>query len=138
MKIYINENHEILSIDKEPESFYECFEEVGTKKYMFGNWCDTCIRGYKYEPQYEFLFNEDGSNARNKETGELLYRLDDNGNKIHSGYSIYPFVDYQVLVLIQMQYEENQKEMKENLMSITESLVDLDSRQTATELGLAI
>ena len=138
MEIYVNENYEVLSIDKEPPSYYECISELGTRESLFGNWCDTCIQGYKYEPQYELLFNEDGSNARDEKTGELLYNLDSLGEKIPAGYACYPFIDFHTLKLIQKQYEENQKAIQENLAFITESLVDLDSRQTATELGLAI
>lgn len=138
MKIYVNDQFEILSLDKEPIYFKEVFEVEITREEMFGNWCDTCICGYKYEPQYEFLFNEDGSNARDEKTGALLYKLDENGEKVFIGYTYYPFVDHQTLMLIQKQYEENQRGMQENLELITESLVDLDSRQTVAELGLTI
>lgn len=138
MKIYVNDQYEILSLDIEPSYYRESFEVEASRQEMFGNLCNTCIQGYKYEPQYEFLFNEDGSNARNEETGELLYKLDEEGNKIFNGYACYPFVDSRTLILIQNQYDENQKAMQESLAFISESLVDLDSRQTATELGLTI
>lgn len=112
MKIYVNDQYEILSLDKEPNYFKEVFEVVQTRDVMFGNWCDTCICAHKYEPQYEFLFNDDGSNARDEKTGELLYRLDERGNKIQSGYACYPFVDYRTLMLIQKQYEDSQKQVQ--------------------------
>ncbi|WP_312503979.1 hypothetical protein [Lacrimispora sp.] len=112
MKIYVNDKYEILSLDKEPNYFKEVFEVVQTRDVMFGNWCDACLCGYKYEPQYEFLFNEDGSNARNEKTGELLYKLDDEGNKITAGFACYPFVNYQTLMLIQKQYEDSQKQVQ--------------------------
>ncbi|GLC79187.1 hypothetical protein [Lacrimispora brassicae] len=110
MKIYINDQYEILSLDKEPNYFKEIFEVEQTREEMFGNWCDACIQGYKYEPQCEFLFNKDGSNARDEKTGELLYKLDEKGNKIQNGYACYPFVDYRTLMLIQKQYEDSQKQ----------------------------
>lgn len=138
MKLYLNERYEIIALDKKTVNYEYCFEVDKTREEMFGNWCDTCIQGYKYEPQYELLFNEDGSNARDKETGELLYNLDSEGNKIPAGYAYYPFIDYNTLTLIQKQHEENQHIAQENLALITESLVDLDSRQTAMELGLTI
>ena len=138
MKIYVNDQYEILSLDIEPSYYRESFEVEASRQEMFGNLCNTCIRGYKYEPQYEFLFNEDGSNARDEVTGELLYKLDDNGEKNFQGYQSYPFIDFNFLMLIQNQYNENQKAMQESLAFISESLVDLDSRQTATELGLTI
>jgi hypothetical protein len=112
MKIYVNEQYEIIALDTQPESYREIFDVEQTKEEMFGNFCDACIQGYRYEPQYEMLFNEDGSNARNEKTGDLLYRLDDEGNKIPVGYSCYPFVNYQTLMLIQKQYEDSQKQIQ--------------------------
>lgn len=112
MKIYVNDQFEILSLDKEPNNFKEVFEVERTRDEMFGNWCDACICGYKYEPQYEFLFNEDGSNARDEKTGALLYKLDENGEKVFTGYVYYPFVDHRTLMLIQKQYEDSQKQVQ--------------------------
>jgi len=112
MKIYVNDKYEILSLDKEPNYFKEVFEVVQTRDVMFGNWCDACIYGYKYDPQYEFLFNEDGSNARDEKTGVLLYKLDENGEKVFTGYACYPFVDHRTLMLVQKQYEDSQKQVQ--------------------------
>jgi len=112
MKIYVNENYQIVALDTEPEAYRWLFDTDQTKEEMFGNWCDTCIQGYKYEPQHEFLFNEDGSNARDEKTGELLYKLDEEGNKIPAGFACYPFIDFQTLMLIQKQYEESQKQVQ--------------------------
>lgn len=112
MKIFVNERYEIIALDADPEKYSMVFEVNQTRNEMFGNLCDACIHGYKYEPQYEFLFNEDGSNARDKKTGELLYKLDDNGKKIFQGYACYPFVDYKTLMLIQKQYEDSQKQVQ--------------------------
>ena len=113
MKIYTDINYAILSLDKEVNGYVSCFEVSQTREEMFGKLCDAVICGYKYEPQYELLFNEDGSNARDDITGELLYKLDDAGNKIPTGYSCYPFVDYKTLMLIQKQYEDSQKQVQE-------------------------
>jgi hypothetical protein len=112
LKIYINEQYEIIAIDTEPEIYNQVFEVEQTRTEMFKNLCDTCIQGYKYEPQYEFLFNEDGSNARDEKTGELLYKLDKSGNKIFNGYMCYPFIDYRTLMLIQKQYENSQRQVQ--------------------------
>lgn len=112
MKIYVNDQYEVLSIDTEPNYYKESFEVELNREEMFGTLCDACIQGYKYEPQYELLFNEDGSNARDDATGELLYKLDDNGEKIFQGYTCYPFVDYRTLMLIQKQYEDSQKQVQ--------------------------
>ena len=112
MKIYVNKQYEIISIDNVPKSYGYIFETEKTKEVMFGNWCDTCIQGFKYQPQYVLLFNEDGSNKRDEETGELLYKTDNKGEKIFQGYACYPFVDYKTLMLIQKQYEDSQKKEK--------------------------
>ena len=112
MKIYVNEQHEIISLEREPNYYREVFEIDQTREEMFGNFCNACIQGYKYEPQYEFLFNEDGSNARNQDTGELRYKLNDDGEKILQGYACYPFIDYRTLMLIQKQYEDSQKQVQ--------------------------
>ncbi|MFR3729187.1 hypothetical protein [Lacrimispora sp.] len=112
MRIYVNENYEIIALDAELENYWHMFEVGQTREEMFGNLCEACIQGYKYEPLYEFLFNEDGSNARDEKTGELLYKLDENGERLLQGYSCYPFVDYKTLMLIQKQYEDSQRQVQ--------------------------
>lgn len=112
MKIYVNDQYEILSLDNELQEYYKVFEVKQTRLEMFGDFCNACIQGYKYTPQYELLFNDDGSNARNEKTGELLYKLDDNGEKILQGYSCYPYVDFKTLTLIQMQHNDYQKQIQ--------------------------
>ena len=112
MKIYTNGNYEIITLNTEPENYEYCFETYQSREEMFGGWCDAFISGYRYEPQYELLFNEDGSNARDEKTGELLYKLDNEGNKIPAGFACYPFVDCHTLTLIQKQYEESQKQVQ--------------------------
>lgn len=113
MLIYTNSNYEIISLDKEPANYKHCFDVEQSKEEMFASWCDTCIQGYKYEPQFELLFNDDGSNARDEESGELLFKTDEEGGKIQIGYACYPFVDYKTLMLIQKQYEDSQKQVQE-------------------------
>lgn len=112
MKIYVNENYEIIELDNEPINFAKVFNVNQTKAEMFGSLCNAAISGYKYEPQFEFLFNEDGSNARDEKTGELLYKLDGDGNKIFIGYALYPFINNNTLTMIQKQYEESQKQVQ--------------------------
>lgn len=112
MKIYVNEQYKIMDLDNEPLHYKQCFEIEQTRTQMFGSLCDACIQGHKYEPQYEMLFNEDGSNARDERTGEPLYILDNSGNKIPSGFTCYPFVDYEMLLLIQKQYEDSEKQVQ--------------------------
>ena len=108
MKIYTNNNYEILSIDEEPDVYNYVFDVHQARKDLFGDFCNTCIQGYKYEPQFELLFNENGENIRDEETGQLMFKLDKEANKVPNGFACYPFVDYQTLILIQKQYEDAQ------------------------------
>lgn len=110
MKIYVNGNYEVIALDTEPKEYKHVFTDDRTRTELFGNWCDTCIQGYLYEPCYEMLFNEDGSNIRDAQTGEPLYRLDEDGSKILSGYACYPYIDINTLKLIQKQYEDSQRQ----------------------------
>lgn len=112
MKIYVNEQYEIIGLDKEVEGYKYFFETDKTRSELFGNLCDACIQGYKYEPLYEMMFNDDGSNKRDEKTGELLYKVDEYGNKITHGFSCHPFVDYRTLMLIQKQHEGSQKQVQ--------------------------
>lgn len=112
MKIYTNKNYEILSVNEEPQIYNHVFEVLQTRKELFGDFCNACIQGYKYEPQYELLFNENGSNVRDEKTGELMFQLDKERNKIPNGFACYPFVDYQTLLLLQKQYEDSQNQVR--------------------------
>jgi UDP-glucose 6-dehydrogenase len=111
MKIYTNNNYEILSVNGEPNVFKYVYEVNQTREDLFGNFCNACIQGYKYEPQYELLFNENGGNLRDDKTGELIFRLDKKGNKIPNGFACYPFVNYQTLIMIQKQYNDSQNQV---------------------------
>lgn len=112
MNIYTDNEYKILALNKEPRSYKYCFVTTLSREVIFGNWCDACITGYKYMLNYEMLFNEDGSNKRDSVTGELVFNLDTEGNKIPAGYSCYPYIDYHTLLLIQKQYEESQKQIQ--------------------------
>lgn len=111
MRIYTNNNYEILSVTEEPPEFKYVFEVNQTRENLFGNLCNTCIQGYKYEPQYELLFNDNGDNVRDEKTGELIFQLDKEGNKISNGFACYPFVNYQTLIMIQKQFEDSQNQV---------------------------
>lgn len=108
MKIFTNFTHDILALDNAPEHYEHEIEVEQTREELFGNLCNACICGYRYEPAYEMLFNDDRSNARDEKTGELLYKTDAQGNRITVGWQLYPFMDYQVLMTIQRQYEASQ------------------------------
>lgn len=112
MKIFVNDSYEILSIDNQPVFFSWVFEVNQTREELFGNLCDICIQGYRYEPSYQFMFNQDGSNAKDNESGELLYKHDDKGNRVSNGYMCYPYIDHKTLMLIQKQYEDSQRQVQ--------------------------
>lgn len=111
MRIYTNNNYEILSVTEEPAEFKYVFEVNQTREDLFGNFCNTCIQGYKYEPQYELQFNDNGDNVRDEKTGDLIFQLDKEGNKISNGFACYPFVNYQTLIMIQKQFEDSQNQV---------------------------
>lgn len=111
MKIYVNFNYEIIALDSRPEKYEHEIEVEQTRSELFGDLCDACICGYCYEPAYEMLFNDDGSNARDDITGEFLYKMDSEGNRIQTGWQLYPFMDFNVLMAIQRQYEESQRQI---------------------------
>ena len=111
MKIYTNYTHDILALDNAPEHYEHEIEVEQTREELFGNLCDACVCGYRYAPVYELLFNEDGSISRDEETGELHYRTNAQGNRIQTGWQIYPFMDFNVLTAIQHQYEGSQRQI---------------------------
>ena len=77
---------------------------------MFAGKCDDYILGYCYE-------------VTKDEDGKVLQT------------SVYPYKDWETLNTIQRLWEESQRN-KRNLDMTSETLVDLDYRQTMMELGL--
>lgn len=76
-----------------------------------------------------FELNEDGTN-RKDESGNDIYVLDDAGNKIFTGFSLYPFIDYNVLLRIQAGHDAQELLMNE----LPQSIVDNDYRLSLMEL----
>lgn len=109
MKLYTNENHEIIGYSPNYiPSEYAHEYEVGDE--LFSGKSFSVVCGYKYAPQYELDFNEDGS-LKYDEHGELVYKLDEEGEKIFQGYALYPFIDSQVLARLQQEADERKKEI---------------------------
>lgn len=112
MKIYTNEQHEIIGYSPNyvPSDYsyeYEVSDDfVGSRSF-------SVMCGYKYEPQYELDFNEDGT-MKYDENGNLVYKLDDEGEKIFTGYGFYPFIDIRVLDRLQQQSEETSAKISES------------------------
>lgn len=71
MMIYTNERYEIVALNNRPFKYKMKFQAQQTREKLFGELCNTCILGYKYEPQYQMIFNEDGSNARDEKNRRI-------------------------------------------------------------------
>lgn len=118
MKLYTNENHEIIGYSPNyvPESYVHEYE-VGDE--LFSGKAFAVVCSYKYAPQYELDFNEDGS-LKYDEHGELVYKLDDEGEKIFQGYGFFPFIDSQILNRLQVMNDENEKKVTELQLALTQ------------------
>lgn len=126
MKIYTNEYDEICDVNSTQRTDltqYEIDDET------FKGKCITYICGYKYEPQYQVEVDTDGTIKKTKD-GDVVYTLDENGNKIPCGFSLYPFVDYNVLLRIQAEHDAQELYLEE----LTQSIVDNDYRLSLMEL----
>ncbi len=104
MKIYTNENHEIIGyspnyIPSEYAHEYDVEDDLLSGKSF------TVACGYKYEPQYELDFAEDGS-LQYDDQGNLRYKLDDEGERIFTGYGFFPFIDTRVLDRLQQEADQ--------------------------------
>lgn len=126
MKIFTNEYHEICDINSTTRTDLTEYEISDDS---FQGKCASYICGYKYEPQYQLVLNEDGTNKQD-ELGNDIYVLDDSGNKILTGFSLYPFVDYNVLLRIQAEHDAQELMLNE----LTQSVVDNDYRLSLMEL----
>ncbi len=49
MKIYVNDQYEIIGLDKEMAGYKQVFNTDLTRSDLFGDLCDACIQGYKYD-----------------------------------------------------------------------------------------
>ncbi len=127
MKIYTNEYSEICAINNTTRSD---LTEYLIDDSTFEGKCEAFICGYKYEPQYQLEIDSDGINKKDS-FGNDVYVLDEEGNKILSGYSIYPFIDYNVLLRIQAEHDTQELLMDE----LTQSIVDNDYRLSLMELN---
>ena len=109
MKIYTNNSHEIIGYDPDyvPSEYsheYEVSDDfVGDRSY-------PVMCGYKYEPQYELDFDEKGA-LKYDDQGNLIYKLGEDGEKIFVGYSFYPFIDSQVLIVLQREADARSSDL---------------------------
>lgn len=125
MKIYTNTQHEICAVESTDRTD---LTEHEIDKETLGDWCDTCLCGYKYEPAYEYETDENG-NSKMDESGAYVCKLDADGNEKLIGWSFYPFVDINVLSRIQQEHENRQLSQKK---------AELEADLAIAELSLAI
>lgn len=128
MKIYTNEQHQIIAYNTAPELYAH---EYDVEASFRGHWCDTCFFGYKYEPAYETELNQDGS-TKTDTFGNPIHKLDVKGEKRLLGMSFYPFVDMNTLNRIQQEHDAQEAQAEE----LTSSIIDNDFRLSMMELAL--
>ena len=105
MKIYVNERYEIVDINS-TENPKLTEHEIPDEQ--FDGKCIDFIRGYKYEPAWKIAIDPETGLPKVDEEGKQVYELDNEGNKINTGWSLYPFWDYNQLCQMQLEYENKQ------------------------------
>ena len=123
MKIYVNEQYEICDLHKTDRTD---LIEVEVNPEVLNNWCDTVLKGFKYEPSW--ACNENGE-----------FTLDKDGNRIQIGYAFYPYIDFNMLQFIQQEHEHSQNELTSLQLALVESYEEnlvLQEEVTSTLLAL--
>lgn len=124
MKIYVNKQYDICALRNTDRTD---LTEIEVEPTTLGNWCDTVLKGYKYEPSW--ACDENG-----------VFILDDDKNRIQVGYAFYPFVDFNTLLLIQQEHEQSQQELTALQLALAESYeenIALQKEVLNTQLTLA-
>ena len=109
MKLYTNERHEIIGYtpDYVPAKYVH---EYDIEDDLFKGKSFPVACGYKYEPQYELDFDENGS-LKYDDQGNLVYKLDEEGEKIFTSYGFYPFIDTRVLDRLQQEADQRNSDL---------------------------
>ena len=110
MKIYVNENYEIAALYHTDR---EDLMEIEVERETLGNWCDTALLCFKYEPSYQYDPDKDE------------YILDEEGNKIQQGWAFYPNVDFNIIQSIQDIYDRNIRILEESNNELTIAMADM-------------
>lgn len=104
MKIFVNEFYEIVDVGSTENADLTEYEIDGA---MFEGKCIEYIRGYKYEPVYEFEYTGENE-IKTDEDGNSVFKIGEDGNKIINGWTCYPWIDYSQLCQMQLEYELQQ------------------------------
>ena len=110
MKIYVNKNYEICALYRTDR---EDLTELEVEREVLGDWCDTALLCFKYEPSYEYDAEKDE------------YILDEEGNKVQQGWAFYPNVDFNIIKSIQNLYDGDIKRLEESNEELTLAMADV-------------
>lgn len=99
MIVFTDNEDRIIAYDSTDKE-YKNKIDIGN---YFDNKCDEYIFGYKCVPTYQMEV-DDNLMPKLDEHGDIIYSVDEHGNKIISGFSTYPFLPY--LEVAQRSYEQ--------------------------------
>jgi len=113
MIVFTDKEDRIIAYDSTNKT-YKNKIDVGN---YFDNKCDAFIFGHKCEPHYLVEVDEHNVPLYDKD-GNLIYKLDKDGNKIQDGFSVYPDVPF--LEVYQTNYEQTILSMADVLGGVYE------------------
>ena len=102
MIVYTDKDDKIVAYGETTDIEYKNRVEING---MFENKCDEYIFGHKCIPHYKCELDSTGQDKI--VNGKPQYILDENGNKIVDGASVYPWEEYYYIKSVQKSYEDS-------------------------------
>jgi len=102
MIVYTDKEDKIVAYGETTDIEYKNRVEING---MFENKCDEYIFGHKCIPHYKCELDSTGQDKI--VNGKPQYILDENGNKIVDGASVYPWEEYYYIKSVQKSYEDS-------------------------------
>lgn len=102
MIVYTDKEDKIVAYGETTDIEYKNRVEING---MFENKCDEYIFGHKCIPHYKCELDSTGQDKI--VNGKPQYVLDENGNKIVDGASVYPWEEYYYIKSVQKSYEDS-------------------------------
>ena len=102
MIVYTDKEDKIVAYGETTDIEYKNKVEING---MFENKCDEYIFGYKCIPHYKCELDSTGQDKI--VNGKPQYILDENGNKIVDGASVYLWEEYYYIKSVQKSYEDS-------------------------------
>lgn len=127
MQIFVDDNHRIIQIGGEKEGA-SAIEIDGR---IFEGKCEAYILAHNCEVQYMLDVDSETGIVKTDKSGAYQYALDESGQKIPCGYSIYPSVSLAELELIQTAYE-----LRKELNEKGKLIAAQDENITALQMAL--